>query len=59
MKIKEEIKKSGKFWIPQSSEPVTGVLSISNERGIELEVAESLVSDPTSIEVPTFIQTTI
>ena len=49
VKIKEEIKKSGKFWIPQSSEPVTGVLSISNERGIELEVAESLVSDPTSI----------
>ena len=49
MKIKEEIKKSGKFWIPQSSEPVAGVLSISNERGIELEVSESLISDPESI----------
>ncbi len=49
MKIKEEIKKSGKFWIPQSSEPVAGVLSISNERGIELEASESLISDPESI----------
>ena len=49
MKIKEEIKKYGNFWIPQSSEPVTGVLSISNERGIELEVAKSLINDPSSI----------
>ncbi len=49
MKIKEEIKKSGNFWIPQSPEPVTGVLSISNERGIELEVAKSLINDPLSI----------
>ena len=49
MKIKEEIKKSGNFWIPQSHEPVSGVLSISNERGIELETAKSLVHDPASI----------
>ncbi len=49
MKIKEEIKKSGTFWIPQSPEPVPGILSISNERGIELEVARSFVNDPASI----------
>ena len=49
MKIKEEVKKSGTFWIPQSPEPVPGVLSISNEEGIVLEVAKSLVNDPASI----------
>ena len=49
MKIKEEIKKTGTFWIPSFPEPVRGVLSISNERGIELEVAQSLISDPASI----------
>ena len=54
MKIKEEIKKSGTFWIPQSPEPVPGVLSISNEKGIVLEVAKSLINDPTSI-VSSFI----
>ena len=49
MKIKEEIKKSGTFWLPSSPEPVPGVLSISNEKGIVLEVAKSLVNDPASI----------
>lgn len=49
MKIKEEIKKSGTFWLPSSPERVSGVLSVSNERGIELEVAKSLVNDPASI----------
>lgn len=49
MKIKEEIKKTGTFWIPSFTEPVRGVLSISNERAIELEVAQSLVHDPASI----------
>lgn len=52
MKIKEEIKKTGTFWIPSFPEPVSGVLSISNERGIELEVAQSLVNDPASIVHP-------
>ena len=49
MKIKEEIEKSGRFWIPSFREEVTGVLSISNEGGIELEVAKSLINDPASI----------
>ena len=49
MKIKEEIKKTGTFWIPSFREEVTGVLSISNEGGIELEVAKSLINDPLSI----------
>ena len=52
MKIKEEIKKTGNFWLPSFPGPVSGVLSISNERGIELEVAESLVNDPISIVSP-------
>ena len=49
MKIKEEIKKSGIFWLPSSPEPVSGILSISNEWGIELEIAKSLINDPASI----------
>ena len=52
MKIKEEIKKTGTFWIPSFAEPVSGVLSISNERAIELEVAQSLVHDPANIVRP-------
>ena len=52
MKIEEEIKKTGTFWIPSFPEPVRGVLSISNERGIELEVAQSLINDPASIVHP-------
>ena len=52
MKIKEEFKKTGNFWLPQSHEPVSGVLSISNERGIELETAKSLVHDPASLISP-------
>ena len=52
MKIKEEITKTGNFWLPQSHEPVSGVLSISNERGIELETAKSLVNDPASLISP-------
>ena len=49
VKIKEEINKTGTFWIPSFPEPVRGVLSISNEGGIELEVAESLINDLASI----------
>ena len=49
MKIKEEIKKSGTFWLPPYREKMPGILSISNEKGIELEVAQSFVSDPASI----------
>lgn len=40
MKIKEEIKKSGIFWLPPFSKEVPGVLSISNDTGIVLEVAQ-------------------
>ena len=52
MKVKEEIKKSGTFWLPSFPEPVPGVLSISNERRVELEVAKSLVNDPASLVSP-------
>ena len=39
MKIKEEIKKSGEFWLPTATErKVQGTLSISNDGGIELEI---------------------
>ena len=49
MKIKEEIKKSGHFWLPPYREKMPGILSISNEKGIELEVAQPFVNDPASI----------
>ena len=49
MKIKENINKTGNFWLPPYLEPVPGVLSISNEKGIVLQVAKSLVNDPASI----------
>lgn len=49
VKIKEEIKKTGSFWLPPYHEAVPGVLSISNEKGIVLEVAKSLIHDSTSI----------
>ena len=49
MKIKENIKKSGNFWLPPYREPMPGVLSISNEKGIVLEVDNSLINDPASI----------
>ena len=49
MKIKEEIKKSGVFWLPPFPEPMPGVLSISNEKGIVLEVDKSLINDPASL----------
>ena len=52
MKIKEEIKKSGVFWIPPLPEPMPGVLSISNEKGIVLEVDKSLINDPASLISP-------
>ena len=52
MKIKEAIKKSGIFWIPTSPEPVSGILSISNEGGITLETAKSLVNNPASLVSP-------
>lgn len=45
MKIKEEIKKSGSFWLPPFREAVYGTLSISNEEGIVLEVAQPLGAD--------------
>lgn len=49
MKIKEEIKKSGTFWLPTFTKEVSGVLSISNESGIVLEVAQPFVNNPASI----------
>jgi len=49
MKIKDEIKKSGTFWLPPYREKIPGILSISNEKGIELEVDQSFVNDPASI----------
>ena len=49
MKIKEEIKKTGDFWLPPYREKVPGILSISNEEGIVLEVARSFEDDVTSI----------
>ena len=52
MKVKEEIKKSGTFWLPSFPESVPGVLSISNERRVELEVTKSLVNDPASLVSP-------
>ena len=54
MKIKENINKTGNFWLPPYHEPVPGVISISNENGIVLEVAKSLVNDPVGI-VSSFI----
>ena len=43
MKIKEEIKKSGDFWLPTIPDrKVPGTLSISAEGGIELEILRSL-----------------
>ena len=49
VKIKKNINKTGNFWLPPYLEPVPGVLSISNEKGIVLEVAKSLINDPASI----------
>ena len=45
MKIKEEIKKTGVFWLPPYREKVSGSLSISNEERIVLEVAQSVSPD--------------
>lgn len=45
MKIKENIKKTGVFWLPPFRESVPGTLSISNEEGIVLEVAQPLSAD--------------
>ena len=43
MKIKEEIKKSGDFWLPTAPDrKVQGTLSISAEGGIELEILQPL-----------------
>lgn len=52
MKITEDIKKSGIFWLPSFPGPVPGVLSISNEEGIVLEVAQSLLNNPASMVSP-------
>ena len=49
MKIKEEIKKTGDFWLPPYRGKVPGILSISNETGIELEAARSFEDDVTTI----------
>ena len=49
MKIKEEIKKTGDFWLPPYPGKVPGILSISNEKGIELEVARSFEDNVTTI----------
>ena len=46
MKIKEEIKKSGDFWLPTIPDrKVSGTLSISAEGGIELEILQPLESN--------------
>ena len=43
MRLKEEIKRSGDFWLPSSPErKVQGTLSISDGGNIKLELAESL-----------------
>ena len=43
LKIKEEIKTSGDFWLPTTPDrKVSGTLSISPEGGIELEIFQSL-----------------
>ena len=43
MKIKEEIKKPGDFWLPTIPDrKVSGMLSVSAERGIELEILQPL-----------------
>ncbi|MDE0427441.1 MAG: hypothetical protein OXN25_21515 [Candidatus Poribacteria bacterium] len=52
MKIKENIKKSGIFWLPSFPGPVPGVLSVSNEERIVLEVAQSLLNNPASMVSP-------
>ena len=52
LKIKEEIKKTGNFWLPPFREAVPGTLSISNEEGIVLEVDQSLINDPASLISP-------
>ena len=50
MKIKEEIKKLGDFWLPATPErKVPGMLSISNERGIELEIFQALEGNMESL----------
>ena len=50
MKIKEEIKNLGDFWLPAAPErKVSGTLSISNERGIELEVFQALEGNMESL----------
>ena len=46
MKIKEEIKKSGDFWLPTIPDrKVPGTLSISPEGDIELEILKPLESN--------------
>ena len=54
MRIKEQIKKSGFFWLPSansnssdapSDNAVSGTLSISDGGNIELELTQSLVTD--------------
>ena len=50
MKIKEEIKTLGDFWLPATPErKVPGMLSISNERGIELETFQALEGNMESL----------
>ena len=50
MKIKEEIKKYGDFWLPAAPDrKVHGTLSISNEREIELEIFQALEGNMESL----------
>ena len=50
MKIKEEIKTYGDFWLPAAPDrKVHGTLSISNERGIELEIFQALEGNMESL----------
>ena len=46
MRIKEEIKRSGTFWLPSSPErQVAGTLSISDGADVKLELPQSLYAD--------------
>ena len=49
MKIKENIKKTGNFWLPPFPNAVRGTLSISNEEGIVLEVDQNLSPEDIAI----------
>lgn len=54
MRIKEEIKRYGKFWLPSSPEhQVSGTLAISDGGNIKLELSEPLDPSIQAQLVPT------